>query len=310
MEENNYYPFGLKHKGYNNVITGRDHKYGFGGKEYNDELGLDWYDVSARNYDPALGRWMNLDPLAEKMRRHSPYNFGFDNPVFFQDYDGMMPTGGTDPIKKAKAVAQKAETAVIDSLESAGNSIAGAFNSAINYAFGGADLRSDVSKGTGDQSTKRQGTRDTETVDVTGFDIASGTAKTGPGKSKNNNKGTSNNTNRTKGTKDGKKFGKKTMISVVQKAVSNSKKIATLYKGSMNTETTAGESGTGMVSVKLTKSETVTVNQAYGAISVSGTSTVKDTLVNPTDVGNVIRVNDSINSSKRDEAFKRFNAGK
>jgi len=95
-EESNYYPFGLKHKGYNNVITGRDHKYGFGGKEYNDELGLDWYDVSARNYDPALGRWMNLDPLAEDMRRHSPYNFGFDNPVYFQDYDGMAPSGAND----------------------------------------------------------------------------------------------------------------------------------------------------------------------------------------------------------------------
>ena len=68
-------------------------KMGFGGKELQDELGLEWYDVSARNYDPALGRWMNLDPFAEKMRRHSPYNFGFDNPVYFQDYDGMAPTG-------------------------------------------------------------------------------------------------------------------------------------------------------------------------------------------------------------------------
>ncbi|WP_299272929.1 RHS repeat-associated core domain-containing protein [uncultured Psychroserpens sp.] len=86
-----YYPFGLKHKGYNNVINGTDHPYGFGGKEEQDELGLGWLDITARNYDPALGRWMNLDPLAEMMRRHSPYNYAFDNPIYFIDPDGMAP---------------------------------------------------------------------------------------------------------------------------------------------------------------------------------------------------------------------------
>lgn len=95
-EENNYYPFGLKHKGYNNNINGIDHKFGFGAKEEQSELGLGWIDITARNYDPALGRWMNLDPLAEKMRRHSPYNFGFNNPIYFQDYDGMAPSGTED----------------------------------------------------------------------------------------------------------------------------------------------------------------------------------------------------------------------
>ncbi|WP_298759126.1 DUF6443 domain-containing protein [uncultured Psychroserpens sp.] len=93
LEENNYYPFGLKHKGYNNIINGTDHKYGFGGKEEQDELGLGWIDITARNYDPALGRWMNLDPLAEDMRRHSPYNYAFDNPIYFIDPDGMKPFG-------------------------------------------------------------------------------------------------------------------------------------------------------------------------------------------------------------------------
>lgn len=101
IEESNYYPFGLEQKGYNNVVAGGNdlaQNWKFGGKEYNQELGLNWYDVSARNYDPALGRWMNIDPLAEQMRRHSPYNYAFDNPVYFIDYDGMMPFGSIDGI--------------------------------------------------------------------------------------------------------------------------------------------------------------------------------------------------------------------
>jgi RHS repeat-associated protein len=91
FEESNYYPFGLKHKGYNSNNLQASYKYKYNGKELQDELGLNMYDYGARNYDPALGRWMNVDPLAEQMRRWSPYNYCFNNPMKFTDPDGMGP---------------------------------------------------------------------------------------------------------------------------------------------------------------------------------------------------------------------------
>ncbi|WP_346425742.1 DUF6443 domain-containing protein [Flavobacterium sp. KMS] len=89
FEENNYYPFGLKHQGYNAEDNQSNYKYKYNGKELQDELGLNMYDYGARNYDPTLGRWMNIDPLSETSRRFSPYTYALNNPVFFIDPDGM-----------------------------------------------------------------------------------------------------------------------------------------------------------------------------------------------------------------------------
>ena len=96
-----YYPFGLEHQKAENTARSSNlgQQYKFGGKEYQPELGLDWYDVSARNYDPALGRWMNIDPLADFMKSESPYEYAFNNPIYYIDTDGRMPYG-SDHLKQ------------------------------------------------------------------------------------------------------------------------------------------------------------------------------------------------------------------
>lgn len=87
VQTDDYMPFGMA---YNSISrTGSSpQKFKYNGKESQEELGLNWLDYGARNYDAALGRWMNMDPLTEKYHGYSPFNYVTDNPINAIDPDG------------------------------------------------------------------------------------------------------------------------------------------------------------------------------------------------------------------------------
>lgn len=86
-EVNHYYPFG----GLMANSTGCVQPYKYNGKELDILNGLDWYDYGARHYDPVLGRFITVDPMAEKYYGWPPYAYCLNNPMKYIDPDGRDP---------------------------------------------------------------------------------------------------------------------------------------------------------------------------------------------------------------------------
>ncbi len=84
-----YYPYGMAMPGRD--YSSSDYRYGYQGKEKDNELkgNGNSYDFGARLLDPRVGRWLSLDPLAEKYLDQSPYISMDDNPICLTDPTGM-----------------------------------------------------------------------------------------------------------------------------------------------------------------------------------------------------------------------------
>jgi RHS repeat-associated protein len=88
LEENNYYALGIKHGRYNgnNNSTNLGQDYKLNGKEYEDALGLNLYEMDMRSYDPTIGRWSSIDPVTHHSM--STYTAFDNNPIFWADPSG------------------------------------------------------------------------------------------------------------------------------------------------------------------------------------------------------------------------------
>ena len=91
MSANDYYPFGLQMEQRN--YSSLEYRYGFNGKEKDEEKewgSLTHYDYGARIYNPGVGKWLSVDPLANNSENiaWSPYSYVWDNPLIHIDPDG------------------------------------------------------------------------------------------------------------------------------------------------------------------------------------------------------------------------------
>ncbi len=90
VQERNYYPFGLEHKGYNSTIIGTENNYKqYQGQEWTEDLGLNIHEWEYRISDPAIGRFWQVDPLAEDYYHNGVYNFSENRVIDAWELEGL-----------------------------------------------------------------------------------------------------------------------------------------------------------------------------------------------------------------------------
>ena len=102
VQETEYDPTGLELAGLGNTTPGLKplNKYRWNGKEFQPDLGLNWTQLDWRMVDPQLGGGFHVvDPEVENGQESmSPYAFGYDNAVRYNDPNGRQPQGPGDDV--------------------------------------------------------------------------------------------------------------------------------------------------------------------------------------------------------------------
>jgi len=88
-----YYAFGQEQEGrfVGLGVQPESYRYGYNGKEKDQqgEWGLTSYDYGFRIYNPAIGKFLSVDPLTKDYPFYTPYQFAGNKPIMFVDVDGL-----------------------------------------------------------------------------------------------------------------------------------------------------------------------------------------------------------------------------
>lgn len=93
LETTDYYPFGLTMSGISskalNFGEPKNKEHTFQDQRFDDELGLNWVQFKWRNHDPQIGRFIEIDPLAEKYDYNSTYAFSENKVTSHFELEGL-----------------------------------------------------------------------------------------------------------------------------------------------------------------------------------------------------------------------------
>jgi RHS repeat-associated protein len=94
---NDYYPFGMQMPGRKFSAAGSGYRYGFNGKEKDNEVKGDGNQIAyeARMYDPRIGRLLSIDPLAKNYPWYTPFQFAGNDVIRCSDLLGKQPESRT-----------------------------------------------------------------------------------------------------------------------------------------------------------------------------------------------------------------------